>query len=81
MPLPSKPVWSLIFSEGTEIDLRRMSIPAHSPKVAVRNFMRDFPQYKLLGMGVAGALPLIGEIPEVTPTGRRKAPRRLTQLT
>lgn len=70
MPLPTKPVWSMIFSEGDEIDLRRMNLTAKSPKVAVRNFMRDYPNYRLLGMGISGALPLVGDIPEVLPSGR-----------
>jgi hypothetical protein len=70
MPLPAKPIWSMIFSEGDDIDLRRINIAAKSPKVAVRNFARDYPQYKLLGMGIPGALPLVGDIPEVLPSGR-----------
>jgi hypothetical protein len=72
MARPKSPRWNVIFSEGDEIDLRRMQIQAKSPKVAVRAFMRDFPQYKFLGMGVPGALPLIGDIPEMLPTGRVK---------
>lgn len=72
MPLPHKPVWSLIFSEGDEIDLRRLTIQAKSPKVAIRNFIRDYPQYTFHGMGTPGALPLIREIPEMLPSGRIK---------
>lgn len=72
MPLPTKPVWSLIFSEGDEIDLRRMTIPAKSPKVAIRNFMRDYPNLTFRGMTAPGALPLVGEIPEMLPSGRMK---------
>jgi hypothetical protein len=62
----------MIFSEGDDIDLRRINVSAKSPKVAVRNFMRDYPNYKLLGMGIPGALPLVGDIPEVLPSGRVK---------
>jgi hypothetical protein len=72
MPLPTKPVWSMIFSEGDEIDLRRLTIKAKSPKVAVRNFMRDYPEYHLLGMSQPGALPLAEDIPEMLPSGRMK---------
>lgn len=70
MPLPTKPVWSLIFTEGDEIDLRRMTVQAKSPKVAIRNFMRDYPQYTFRGMTAPGALPLVGDIPEMSPKGR-----------